>query len=194
MATTDTPAETPTAPAPAKTHTSTAAEGGRGGLPQLDKSHYPSQLLWLAISFGLLYLLLSRLLLPKVEAALARRRHQIHADLAEARALQKHSEQQAAAYEAALAEARGQASGIAADMRNKLGSEIEAERNRIDAEVAARISTAEAEIESTRRKALGEVETITTGVVGDIVNRLIGRTPAPDEVRAAILAEREHGR
>src|SRR6186997_1169108 len=107
MATTETPARTPTAPAPAErpaaTHQSTAAEGAHG-LPQLDPSHYPSQLLWLAISFGLLYLLLSRLLLPMVESALARRRHQIHADLAGARELQKQSQDVAAAYEAALAE------------------------------------------------------------------------------------------
>ncbi len=193
MATTETPARTPTAPAPAATHQSTAAEGGHG-LPQLDPSHYPSQLLWLAISFGLLYLLLSRLLLPMVESALARRRHQIHADLAGARELQKQSQDVAAAYEAALVEARGQASGIAADMRDKLNGEVDAERNRVDAEVAGRIAAAETEIESTRRKALGEVEAITTGIVGDIVSRLIGRTPAPDEVRAAIVAQREEGR
>jgi F-type H+-transporting ATPase subunit b len=189
---TNTPAQPPTTPA--ETHGSTAAEGGHGGLPQLDPSHYPSQLLWLAISFGLLYLLLSRLLLPMVESALARRRHQIHADLAGARELQKQSQDVAAAYEAALAEARGQASGIAADMRDKLNGEVDAERNRVDAEVAGRIAAAEAEIESTRRKALGEVEAITTGIVGDIVSRLIGRTPAPDEVRAAIVAQREEGR
>jgi len=192
MATLSTPAETPAAPA--ATHAATAAEGGHGTLPQLDSSHYPSQLLWLTISFGLLYLLLSRLLLPMVESALARRRHQIHADLAGARELQKQSQDVAAAYEAALAEARGQASGIAADMRNKLNGEVDAERNRVDAEVAGRIAAAEAEIETTRRKALGEVEAITTGIVGDIVSRLIGRTPAPDEVRAAIVAQREEGR
>jgi F-type H+-transporting ATPase subunit b len=189
---TETPAQPPTTPA--ETHGSTAAKGGHGGLPQLDPSHYPSQLLWLAISFGLLYLLLSRLLLPRIESALARRRHQIHADLAGARELQKQSEQLAAAYEAALTEARGHASGISADMRGKLNAEVEAERNRVDAEVAARITAAEGEIEGTRRKALGEVETITTAIVGDIVNRLIGRTPAPDEVKAAIVAQREQGR
>ena len=191
MATTETLAQTPAAPA--GTHAATAAEGGHGTLPQLDSSHYPSQLLWLAISFGLLYLLLSRLLLPMVESALARRRHQIHDDLAGARRLQKESEEVASAYEAALAEARGRASGIAADMRTKLNSEVEAERNRVEAEVAARIAAAEAEIGTTRRKALGEVETITTGLVGDIVGRLIGRTPAPDEVKAAIVAERGRG-
>jgi F-type H+-transporting ATPase subunit b len=192
MATTETPAQP--SKAPAETHGSTAAEGGHGGLPQLDSSHYPSQLLWLAISFGLLYLLLSRLLLPMVESALARRRRRIHADLAGARELEKQSEELAAAYEAALAEARGQASGIAADMRTRLNAEVEAERNRVDADVAARITAAEAEIQGTRRKALGEVETITTGLVGDIVNRLIGRTPGPDEVKTAILAQREQGR
>jgi F-type H+-transporting ATPase subunit b len=191
MATTETPAQAPAAPA--GTHAATAAEGGHGSLPQLDSSHYPSQLLWLAISFGLLYLLLSRLLLPMVESALARRRHRIHDDLAGARQLQKQSEEAASAYEASLAEARGRASGIAAEMRNKLNTEVEAERNRVEAEVAARIAAAEAEIGTTRRKALGEVETIITGIVGDIVSRLIGRTPAPDEVKAAIVAQRGQG-
>jgi F-type H+-transporting ATPase subunit b len=197
MATTETPAATPTAPAEShgETHGSTAAEGGHeGGLPQLDSSHYPSQLLWLAISFGLLYLLLSRVLLPRVESALARRRHQIEADLAGARQLQKQSEDVAAAYEAALAEARGKASGIAGDMRAKLTAEVDAERSRVDEEIVAKIVAAESEIADTRKKAMGEVEGITTAVVGDIVNRLIGRTPGPAEVKAAILAQREQGR
>jgi F-type H+-transporting ATPase subunit b len=140
MATTETPAATPAAPAEShgETHGSTAAEGGHGGLPQLDSSHYPSQLLWLAISFGLLYLLLSRVLLPKVESALARRRHQIEADLGDARQLQKQSQDVAAAYEAALAEARGKASGIAGDMRAKLTAEVDAERSRVDEAILAR--------------------------------------------------------
>jgi F-type H+-transporting ATPase subunit b len=198
MATTETPAATPTAPAEShgETHGSTMAEGGHegGGLPQLDSSHYPSQLLWLAISFGLLYLLLSRVLLPKVESALARRRHHIEADLAGARQLQKQSEEVAAAYEAALAEARGKASGIAGDMRAKLTAEVDAERNRVDEAIVAKIAAGESDIADTRRKAMGEVEGITTAVVGDIVNRLIGRTPGPAEVKAAILAQREQGR
>lgn len=195
MATTETPAATPAAPAEShgETHGSTAAEGGHGGLPQLDSSHYPSQLLWLAISFGLLYLLLSRVLLPKVESALARRRHQIEADLGGARQLQKQSQDVAAAYEAALAEARGKASGIAGDMRAKLTAEVDAERSRVDEAILAKIAAAESEIAGTRRKAMGEVEGITTAVVGDIVNRLIGRTPSPAEVKAAIVAQREQG-
>jgi F-type H+-transporting ATPase subunit b len=193
MATTETTAEPPTAPG--ETHGSTAAEGGHGGgLPQLDATHYPSQLLWLAISFGLLYWLLSRVLLPKVEDTLKRRRHQIEADLAGARQLQKRSEEVAAAYEAALAEARTQASGIAGDMRVKLNAEVDAERSRVDDEIGAKIAAAESEIADTRKKAMGEVEGITTTVVGDIVNRLIGRTPGPAEVKAAILAQREQGR
>jgi F-type H+-transporting ATPase subunit b len=193
MATPETTAENPTAPG--ETHGSTAAEGGHGGgLPQLDATHYPSQLLWLAISFGLLYWLLSRVLLPKVEDTLKRRRHQIEADLAGARQLQKRSEEVAAAYEAALAEARTKASGIAGDMRVKLNTEVDAERSRVDDEIGAKIAAAESEIADTRRKAMGEVEGITTAIVGDIVSRLIGRTPKPAEVKAAILAQREQGR
>ena len=197
MATTETPAATPTVPAEThgETHGSTAAEGGHeGGLPQLDATHYPSQLLWLAISFGLLYLLLSRVLLPKVESALARRRHHIEADLAVARQLQKQSEDVAAAYEAALAEARGKASGIAGDMRAELTAEVDAERSRVDEEIVAKIAAAESEIADTRKQAMGEVEGITTAIVGDIVDRLIGRTPGPAEVKAAILAQREQTR
>jgi F-type H+-transporting ATPase subunit b len=193
MATTETPHASPTAPA--ETHGSTAAEGGHGGgLPQLDATHYPSQLLWLAISFGLLYWLLSRVLLPKVEGTLKRRRHQIEADLAGARQLQKQSEDVAAAYEAALAEARTQATGIAGDMRAKLNTEVDSERSRVDEEIMAKIAAAESEIADTRSKAMGEVESITTAIVGDIVNRLIGRTPKAAEVKAAILAQREQGR
>jgi F-type H+-transporting ATPase subunit b len=144
MATTETPAQAPAAPA--GTHAATAAEGGHGSLPQLDSSHYPSQLLWLAISFGLLYPLPSRLLLPMVESAPARRLtgsmtiSPAPASCRSSRRRRRPPTRHPRPRRAVGPRARRR-------MRNKLNTEVEAERNRVEAEVAARIAAAEAEIE-----------------------------------------------
>ena len=88
----------------ATTH-GTEAEGGAhgGAFPPLDPQHFPSQLLWLAIAFGLLYLLMSRVALPRVGAMLEARRSRISGDLARAKALKEETEAVIADYEAKLA-------------------------------------------------------------------------------------------
>jgi hypothetical protein len=94
-------------------------EHGSGTLPQLDTSTYPSQLLWLVIVFGALYLLLSKVLLPKIANALETRQSRIAADLAQAEQLNDDARKASEAYDAALADARAKANAIAQENRGK---------------------------------------------------------------------------
>ena len=94
-------------------------------MPQLDFSSYPPQLIWLAIVFFALYMVLSRLALPSIGGVLEQRRDRIAADLDEAVRLKEESEKALAAYEAALAEAKAKAHAIAQETRDKLNGETE---------------------------------------------------------------------
>jgi len=162
--------------------------GPTGVFPPLDTQHYPSQLLWLVISFGLLYYLMSRIILPRLEAGMKLRSDRIRGDLMEAQRLKNASEQAAAAYEQALAEARAKANAIAQESRSALMRELDAERARVEADIEARIAGAEVRIRDMKTRALSEVERIAEDVTADVVQRLVGAAPDAAAVKRALKA------
>jgi F-type H+-transporting ATPase subunit b len=177
----------------ADTHTTTTATTGpadvghKKGFPPLDPSSFVPQLVWLAISFGLLYLLLKRVALPRLGEVIEERRERIERDLAKAEGLKTETEQALANYEKALGEARAKANAIAKDMHAKLTAEVDAERARLDAQVAETIAGAEARIAQERARAMSGVADIAGETAGAIVAKLIGRDVSPDEVKRALV-------
>src|ERR1700716_4206470 len=123
-------------------HTGTSVEvpgsGHARAFPPFDKQTFPSQLLWLTVTFVALYLLMSRIALPRIESILERRRQRIAGDLAEALRLKGESDAAIAAYEKALADARGRAQALVNDARQKQAAEAEAARKALDAALNAR--------------------------------------------------------
>jgi F-type H+-transporting ATPase subunit b len=105
------------------THSEAGAPGGDahggGAFPPFDQSTFASQLLWLAITFGLFYLLMSRVIVPRIGGILEHRRDRIAQDLDEASRLKEEADNAIAAYEQELAEARKKASAIAEAAREK---------------------------------------------------------------------------
>lgn len=153
----------------------TEAHGGEAHVfPPFDVKTFPSQLLWLAISFALLYALMARLVLPRLTAILAERRGRIASDLDMAQAMKAETEQAMANYENALKTAREQASVIAQEMRDTLKAEMDAERARIESGLTARIAEAETKIKASRDKAMQDVEAIASEAAEAIVSTLIG--------------------
>ncbi len=162
-----------------------ASEHG-GGFPPFQKETFASQLVWLALVFVALYLLMSRIALPRIGSILEERRQRVEADLAEAQRLKGDSDAAIAAYEKALADARGRAQTLANEMREKEASAAEALRKDIDAKLNARIAEAEKIIAETQAAAMTNVRGIATEAAGAIVERLTGTTPAGHEVAAAV--------
>ena len=119
----------------------------------MDATTFPSQIFWLVIFFALLYLLMSRLALPKMAAVLDKRHKTIEGDLAKASALKNETEAAVQAYEKALADARAKAQGIAAETRAKMTAEMDAERAALEKKIGAK--TAEAEAQDRRRQGPG---------------------------------------
>ena len=103
------------------------------GMPQLETGDYGPQLVWLAITFIALYLVMSRIALPRVASVVDNRRDRIANDLDTAARLRQETDEVIAAYEQELAEARNKAHRIAAETREKLNAEFAEERARIEA-------------------------------------------------------------
>jgi F-type H+-transporting ATPase subunit b len=177
------------APAGETGHTteSTAAEGGhQGAFPPMDATTFPSQIFWLVVFFGLLYLLMSRLALPKMAAVLANRHKTIESDLAKATALKNETETAIQAYEKALADARAKAQGIAAETRAKMSAEMDAERAGLEKKIGAKTAEAESRIATAKAQAMKDVGEVAAETAAEIVSELTGATVSKAEAVKAI--------
>lgn len=158
----------------------------KGGLPQMDVSTFPSQLFWLAVSFGFLYFVVSALVLPGLTAAIAARRGKIKGDLDKAAELKVQSENAEKTYLAALADAKAKARAIAGETRDKLNGEFAVMQKEADDRAASAVAAAEARIAAMKKSAAEKVRDAAADTTKAIVERLIDETPAADQVAAAI--------
>ncbi len=165
-------------------HTEAPAE--HHAFPPFEAQHYPSQLFWLALSFILLYVLMSRVALPRIGGILAERRRRIAEDLAAAQRFKEQSEAADAAYQKALAEARARAQAIANETRQQQAAEAEATNKRLEAELHEKLAAAEQSIAASRAAAMFNVASIAAETAAAIVERLIGTAPAERDVAAAV--------
>ena len=164
----------------------TEAPAGHGAFPPFQAEHFPSQLLWLTFSFVLLYVLMSRIALPRIGSILSERSRVIGDDIKAAERLKEQSDAAHAAYEKALAEARARAQGMASSMREKQAREAEELHKRLEGELHERLAAAEQSIAQTRIAAMSNVRGIAAEAAAAIVERLIGKAPAAQDVAAAL--------
>lgn len=123
-------------------------------MPQMEFADYAPQLIWLAITFILLYVLMSRIALPRIADVLEQRQLRISSDLEQASALRDEATKALEAYEATMVEARNQAHAIAMEARDQIAAEAEKRRAEFEAELEAQTAKEEERIE----KAVAEVE------------------------------------
>ncbi len=173
--------------APGKTHATTQQTSDKkGGLPQLNAEDFAPQLVWLALTFGALYWIMSRVALPRIADVIEKRRGRIAADLDAARQFRKKSEIAEAAYKADLAEAKAKAHTIAQDKRDELNARTESKRADVDAKINAKLAESEQRIKSAKGAALKEINKIATSTTGEIVNHLIGDKVSDKDLAAAL--------
>jgi F-type H+-transporting ATPase subunit b len=164
----------------------TAVLPGHSAFPPFQAEHFPSQVLWLTFSFVLLYVLMSRIALPRIGSILSKRLQVIGDDLKAAERLKEQSDAARAAYEKALADARARAQGIAGSTREKQAREAEELHKRLEGELHKRLAAAERSIAQTRTAAMGNVRAIAAEAAAAIVERLIGKAPTAQDVAAAL--------
>jgi len=172
---------------PATTAT-TEAPHKSGGFPPFDSSTFASQLVSLVIAFVALYLIVSRIALPRVGGIIDARQNAIEGDLAAAQKLKDESDVALKAYESELAAARSRAQAIGNETREKLNAAAEAERTALEAKLNAKLVDAEKQIAATRTAAMGNVRGIAADAATAIVQRLVGVVPDGNTVNSAVDA------
>lgn len=175
--------------APEATHSAVGAPGEhKGPFPPFDTHTFPSQIFWFIICFGALYILMKRVIVPRLGSIVEGRAQKIAADIEEAQRLRVSSDSALAAYEKALTEARGSAHKIAQTATDEAKAAATVRRNAIEAELSAKLVEAEARIGEIKTKALADVGAIAHEAATAVVKSLIGQEPAADEVTQAVAS------
>lgn len=165
---------------------SEAAHAEGPGLPQMDVSTFPSQIAWLAITFGLLYWIMSSFILPRLSAAIEERRDRIADDLDRAAESKRQAQDAEASYNRSLADARAKAQAIGAETRDEVGAEVSAMQKDAEERLAAKVEAAEARIQAMKKSASAKVREAAADTTRAVVEALINETPTDAAVEAAL--------
>lgn len=162
--------------------------------PPFDSTTFASQLLWLAITFLLLYWLIAKVVIPRISGILTERAGRISGDVAAAEKAKADSEAARAGYEKALADARARGFAIAEGARNEAKAAADAERASIESGLAAKLAEAETRIAGIKSQALSEVGAIAGEATEAIVKALVGADVARPDVDRAVSEAMAGGR
>lgn len=142
------------------------------GFPQLNTKTYPSQLFWLFVSFTLLYVLMSKLALPRVGEVLELRREQRESNLKRAEELQAEAAKAKSAYESALAKAQESAAEAMSAAEQEISEKLAAESAKFTEHSRKRIATAEQAIAKAKSDALASLADISADISVEIVGKV----------------------
>jgi F-type H+-transporting ATPase subunit b len=166
-----------------------AAEAG--GLPQLDVSTFPNQIFWLVVALAAIYMIVTRIAVPRVGGVLSDRAGTITNDIAAAEELKFKAREAEAAYNQALADARAEAQRVVAETRAEIQADLDAATAKADAEIAARAAESERRIAEIRDSALEAV----LEVAGDTAREIVAAfgVSADEEAMTKAVAARMKG-
>jgi len=156
-------------------------------MPQFDPSVAVPQIVWLIAVFAILYLIV-RAALPKVERVAVNRAGVIGDDLNRAETAKSNAGTVIAEYEATLATARSAAIKVAADAKTATAGETSAQLKAVEADLATKTAGAAARIDTAKAEAIANLRIVAEEATADIVERLTGRRPDPQEVAATVAA------
>lgn len=155
-------------------------------MPQLDVSTFAPQLFWLAVWFVVLYVLMTKVGLPRIAVAIDARRQRRDDDLARAARLKAEAEEASAAFQRTMSEARAQAQSVLKETSDRLAAEAAERQRALAAALAQQIEAAERQIAATKEQALSEVRGIAIDVGRSVVEKLTGSVPDAARLSAAV--------
>ncbi len=145
-------------------------------MPQLDPTWIISQIFWALICFGLMFLLMRTLIIPKITTIMDDRENQIEADIKIAKNLKQELEEAINAYESTLEQAYVKADEILKQNTKDINDYIKNEENEFSQKMKKRTDEAKLKIESAKEKVLVDVENIASNLVGDILQKITSET------------------
>ena len=149
-----------------------AAESG--GMPQLNPEFWVSQIFWLIITFGILYIVLSKFILPKISSNLELRKSQIQENIETAEKQREISEVKLKEYDEIILKSKLEAKNIFKNAREKIIKDINLKKETLDKQIDDEISNAEEEIKTLKKDATDKINKIAIETSSDLLKKIIG--------------------
>ncbi|MAH02661.1 MAG: F0F1 ATP synthase subunit B [Candidatus Pelagibacter sp.] len=156
------------------------------GMPQLNPDYWISQIFWVMLIFGTLYVILWKAILPKINENLENRKSQILTDLDEAQELKNQSEKKISEYNMILSKAKQDAKKILDGTRKKISLDIENKNNQFNLEINKEIENAEKEIKTLKLSSIKDINKISIETSSEIVRKMVGTEINSSSVSAAV--------
>ena len=171
-----------------------AAESG--GMPQLNPEFWISQIFWLTLTFGVLYLVLSKLILPKISANLELRKSQIQENIEAAEKQRESSESKIKEFDNIVLKSKLEAQNILKDARNKVIKDINSKKESLDKQLDEEIGKAEQEIDLLKKSAPEKINKIAIETSSELIKKLIGAEINSSSISAIVddLSKRNGGK
>lgn len=161
-----------------------------GGLPQISQvDTYASQIFWLFVTFGLLYIVMSRVALPRIGDVIEERRDKIDDDLMRAETIRSEAEDVLAEYEKALSVAREEATGHLQKASDEVKAKMDERHEAFSQELAERTREAEERIDAAKTEALKDLASVAADTATATTDKLVGFKPDSKTVERAVQAE-----
>jgi F-type H+-transporting ATPase subunit b len=157
------------------------------GMPQLDPTYWASQAFWLILIFTLLYLALSKMLIPKIKESIDDRENKIKDDLDEAQKLKSIAEEKLKEYVITIENAKKKTLKIIFESKKKLSTEIQNKKKKFDKEIETEVKNAEIEIENLKKDSLKDISTISEEMTSKVIELVSGEPLNQSSVKAAVL-------
>jgi F-type H+-transporting ATPase subunit b len=162
-------------------------------MPQFDPSTFASQLFWLAVTFVLLYIVVSRYAIPRLSEMLEQRQKTVDDDLDRAKQLKAETEEAIPTYEKALSEARAKAHDILRETQDQMSKAAEARNREVSEKLATQIKAGEAKIAAARADAMTQVQEIAAGAAAAVAGKLVGLSVDDAAAQSAVGAAVQEG-
>lgn len=163
-------------------------------MPQFDPTYFSAQVIWLIITFGVFYVLMVKLALPRIGEILNERQSKIDADLESASQAKKEAEDAAQSYESSLVEARTQALALVREANSEMSEKASVKNAELAERLGAETKAAEAAVEEAKEAAIANLKAVSSEVARDAVVRLAGvevdEAAAQNAVEAAMKERR----
>jgi len=145
-----------------------------GGMPQLNSEFWASQIFWLVLIFGSLYILLSKLILPKISYNLEARKSEIAENIEAAEKQRNESDQKLKDYEKIINQSKTEAKNLFSQARQKILSDINSKKESLEKEIDEEIKKAEKEISDLNKKSPEKINKIAIETTADLIKQIIG--------------------
>ena len=160
--------------------------GAEGGMPQLNPDYWVSQIFWVILIFGTLYVILWKTILPKINENLENRKSQILIDLDEAQKFKDQSKKKISEYNIILSKAKQDAKKILDDARKKINRDIENKKNQFNLEIDKEIENAEKEIKTLKLSSIKDINKIAIETSSEIIRKIVGTEVNVSSVSAIV--------